>query len=287
MSSFFKPQAAKLFLLAACLLVTAATQAQIKTPAASPGAKLETTVGLTTVTVEYSRPSKNGRTIFGDLVPYETLWRTGANKNTTIAFSDDVTIGGTELKKGTYAIFTKPGKKQWEVIFYKNTDNWGLPENWVDSMIAVKVMATPVKNPSTETFTINIGHLTGGSCQLELAWDEIMVPVNIDVPTDKKVSANITQVMAGASANDYYNAARYYRESKKDLQQALTWMNKAVEMGRNEYWILRQKSLIEADLGDYKAAIATATLSLEKAKADKNNDYIKMNTDSIAAWSEK
>jgi hypothetical protein len=275
------------FLLSACLLIAATASAQIKTPAASPTAKLETTVGLTTVTVEYSRPSKNGREIYGNLVPYDALWRTGANKNTTIAFSDDVTIGGTEVKKGTYAIFTKPGKKSWEVYFYSATDNWGTPEKWDDAKVAAKVTATPVKSALAETFTINVGNVTSNAFQLELTWDETTVPVSIGVPTDKKVSANIEQVMAGPTGADYVNAARYYRESKKDLQQALVWMNKGIEMGRNEYWILRQKSLIEADLGDYKAAIATATLSLEKAKADGNNDYVKMNTDSIAEWSKK
>jgi hypothetical protein len=269
------------------LSVSTQLDAQIKTPAASPTAKMSTTVGLTDIGIEYSRPSKNGRKIFGDLVPFDAIWRTGANKNTTITFSDDVVIGGTELKKGDYAIFTKPGKTDWEVYFYNDTENWGSPEKWDDTKVAAKVMVTPQNVSNTETFTINLGNVTNESCTLDLTWDNLNVPVKIMVPTDKKVSANITQVMAGPSAGDYYNAARYYREAKKDLNQALAWMNKSVEMGNDKFWVLRQKSLIEADMGNYKAAITTANQSLAKAKEAGNNDYIKMNMDSIAAWSKK
>jgi hypothetical protein len=274
-------------LLVGCLFLMSNVGAQIKTPAASPGAKLETTVGLTTITLDYSRPSKSGRKIYGDLVPFDAMWRTGANKNSMITFGDDVMIGGKELKKGTYAIFAKPGKTSWEVNFYTDTENWGTPEKWDETKVAAKVNVAPQTVNTTETFTLGINNVTNSSCHLDITWDDVNVPVKIEVPTDKKVSANITQVMAGPSAGDYYNAARYYREAKKDLNQALTWMNKSIEMGNDKFWVLRQKSLIEADLGNYKAAIATANASLAKAKEAGNNDYIKMNMDSIAAWSKK
>ncbi|MBK8347930.1 MAG: DUF2911 domain-containing protein [Saprospiraceae bacterium] len=273
--------------LGACFCFTADVQAQIKTPAASPSAKLEASVGLTTVNLDYSRPSKNGRKIFGELVPYDVMWRTGANKNSIITFSDDVMIGGSEVKKGSYAVFSKPGKASWEVYFYSDTENWGTPEKWDETKVAAKVTVSPLQVSNNETFTLNLANVTNESCHLEILWDNVLVPVKIEVPTDKKVSANITQVMAGPSAGDYYNAARYYREAKKDLKQALAWMNKSIEMGNDKFWVLRQKSLIEADMGDYKAAIATANLSLAKAKEAANNDYIKMNMDSIGAWSKK
>jgi tetratricopeptide (TPR) repeat protein len=270
------------------LLVFNYAFSQIKVPAASPLAKSEYTVGLTTINLEYSRPSKNNRKIYGDLVPYNTLWRTGANKNSMVTFSDDVMIGGTEVKKGTYAIFAKPTIGEWEIYFYSNTENWGTPEKWDDASVAAKVMAIPVMlNNTVETFTINVGNITNTSCSLEIAWENLSVPVKIEVPTDKKVSANITQVMAGPSANDYYSAARYYREAKKDLNQALEWMDKSVSMGNNKFWHLRMKSLIEADLGNYKAAVATAKESLRLATEAGNNDYVKMNNDSIAEWSKK
>lgn len=262
--------------------------AQIKVPAASPLSKAEYTVGLSTINVEYSRPSKNNRKIYGDLVPYNTLWRTGANKNSMVTFSDDVRIGGKEVKKGTYAIFAKPTIGEWEVNFYSNTENWGTPEKWDDALVAAKVMVTPVMlNHTVETFTINVGNITNGSCHLEIMWDNLNVPVKVEVPTDKKVTDAITQTMAGPSANDYYNAARYYRESKKDLSQASQWMEKSVSMGNNKFWHLRQKSLLEADMGNYKAAVATANESLKLATEAGNNDYIKMNNDSIAEWSKK
>jgi hypothetical protein len=268
------------------LVINQNVNAQIKTPASSSPAKFETTVGLTTINLEYSRPSKNDRVIFGDLVPYNTMWRTGANKNSMITFSDDVMIGGNEVKKGTYAIFAKPSTSAWEVNFYGNTENWGVPENWDEALVAAKVMVTPSKTATvTETFTLNIGNVTNNSCHLELAWDNLLLPIKIDVPTDKKVNANIDQVMAGPTAGDYYNAARYYRESKKDLNKALEWMNKSIEMGNNKFWILRQKSLIEADMKNYRSAIETAKVSLEMSKEAKNNDYVKMNEDSIASWS--
>ncbi len=275
------------FFLVAAMFLSTVVSAQIKTPAASQTAKFQTTVGLTDVSLEYSRPNKNNRKIFGDLVAYDVLWRTGANKNSIVTFSDDVMVGGKELKKGSYAIFTKPGMTSWEVYFYSDTENWGTPEKWDDAKVAAKVMVAPASVSTVETFTINVDNVTNESFVLDIRWDNVSVPVKIEVPTDKKVTASITQTMAGPSAGDYYNAARYYREAKKDLSQALAWMNKSIEMGNDKFWVLRQKSLIEADMGNYKAAIATANMSLAKAKEAGNNDYVKMNTDSIAAWSKK
>ncbi|MBK9254567.1 MAG: DUF2911 domain-containing protein [Saprospiraceae bacterium] len=277
-----------LFCLVIFSLSSLNMSAQIKTPAASPLAKGEYSAGLTTVNLEYSRPSMNGRKIFGDLVPYNTMWRTGANKNSMITFSDDVKIGDSEVKKGSYAIFAKPGAASWEVYFYSDTENWGTPENWDDAKVAAKVMVTPTKLAnSIETFTINVGHLTNDYFHLEMMWENTNVAIKVEVPTDKKVSANIAQVMGGPTSGDYYNAARYYREAKKDLNQSLAWMNKSIEMGNEKFWVLRQKSLIQADLGDFKGAIETANKSLAMSKEAGNADYIKMNEDSIKQWSMK
>ena len=275
------------FTLLATMFLVFDMQAQIQTPAASQPAKFETTVGLTKVTLEYSRPSKRGRVIYGDLVPFNALWRTGANKNSMITFSDNVKIGTTEVKGGTYAIFAKPGKTSWEIFFYNDTENWGTPEKWDDAKVVAKVTATPYTIPMTETFTLGVNNVSNSGFALEMLWDNVGVNVNIDVLSDMKVLNSINKVMSGPSANDYYNAARYYRESGKDLKQALTWMNKSIEMGNDQFYILRQKSLIEADMGNYKDAIATAKKSIEKSKEAGNNDYIKMNTDSIEMWSKK
>ena len=261
--------------------------AQVQTPAASQSAKFETTVGLTKISLEYSRPSKKGRVVYGDLVPYNAMWRTGANKNSIVTFSDNVKIGGTEVKGGSYAIFTKPGKSSWDIYFYSDTENWGVPAKWDDAKVAAKVSVTPYTIPAVETFTIGIDNVSNEGCTLSILWDNVGVNVGIDAMSDQKVVNSINKVMSGPTAGDYYNAARYYRESKKDLKQALAWMDKSIEMGSDRFWVLRQKSLIQADMGNYKDAIATARLSLAKAKEAGNNDYIKMNNDSIEMWSKK
>ncbi|WP_417786356.1 DUF2911 domain-containing protein [Tenacibaculum sp.] len=259
--------------------------AQLKTPAPSPAAKLEQTVGLTDVSVEYSRPSMKGRTIFGNLVPYGKIWRTGANKNTTVTFSDDVTIDGKTLKKGTYALYTKPGKDSWEVIFYSDANNWGTPQKWDDSKVAVsttaKVEAMPVK---IETFTMSIDDLTNDSAVLGILWENAYVGVKFNTPTDKAVEKSIAQVMGGPSANDYFSSAVYYLQEGKDINKAKNWINKAVDMTKDQprFWYLRQQSLILAKAGDKKGAVKAAKASLAGAEKAGNADYVKMNKEFIA-----
>lgn len=259
--------------------------AQLKTPAPSPAAKLEQTVGLTDVSVEYSRPSMKGRTIFGNLVPYGKVWRTGANKNTTVTFSDDVTIDGKTLKKGTYALYTKPGKDSWEVLFYSDANNWGTPQKWDDSKVAVsttaKVEAMPVK---IETFTMSIDDLTNDSAVLGILWENAYVGVKFNTPTDKAVEKSIAQVMGGPSANDYFSSAVYYLQEGKDINKAKNWINKAVDMTKDQprFWYLRQQSLILAKAGDKKGAVKAAKASLAGAKEAGNADYVKMNKEFIA-----
>lgn len=275
-----------LFVMSMLFLSFQDADAQVKTPAASPAAKVMQTVGLTEVSIAYSRPGVKGRTIFGDLVPYDKMWRTGANKNPIITFSDDVMVGETALKKGEYAIFTKPGKMEWEVYFYTDTNNWGTPETWDEAKVAAKVMAKPMSlNHSLESFTMSIHNISDGGASLTIAWDKTAIQVPFTVPTDATVMASIDKIMAGPSANDYYNAARYYKDSGKDMAQALTWINKSLKMGGDKFWILRHKSLIQAKLGDKKGAIATAKKSKELAAAAGNDGYVKMNTVSIAEWS--
>ncbi|CAM1356766.1 MULTISPECIES: DUF2911 domain-containing protein [Tenacibaculum] len=259
--------------------------AQLKTPAPSPAAKLEQTVGLTDVSVEYSRPSMKGRTIFGDLVPYGKVWRTGANANTKVTFSDDVTIDGKTLKKGTYALYTKPGKDSWEVLFYSDANNWGTPQKWDDSKVAVsttaKVEAMPVK---IETFTMSIDDLTNDSAVLGILWENAYVGVKFNTPTDKAVEKSIAQVMGGPSANDYFSSAVYYLQEGKDINKAKNWINKAVDMTKDQprFWYLRQQSLILAKAGDKKGAVKAAKASLAGAKEAGNADYVKMNKEFIA-----
>src|SRR6056300_356136 len=150
--------------------------AQIQTPQPSPSTTLEQVVGLTEVKIEYSRPAMRGRTIMGDLVPYGSLWRTGANKNTTLSFSDPVTVGGQALAAGTYALFTRPGKSLWEVFFYTETENWGTPQEWQSKSVAavIEVPTQSLAEP-VESFSISIGELTNIGANIHLSWENTRV----------------------------------------------------------------------------------------------------------------
>jgi hypothetical protein len=276
----------KSVLFLSAILFTFSIQGQIQTPAPSPAAHMEQMVGLTEVTIDYSRPSMKGRTVFGNLVPFGKIWRTGANANTTISFSTDVTVDGQKLGKGTYALYTKPGKDAWEVYFYSDSDNGGLPQKWDDSKVVAKVSAKVYPmSMNVETFTISLDDLTNESAVLGILWEKTYVGVKFEVPTDATVMNNINRVMGGPTAQDYYAAAVYYMDSGKDIAQAKKWIDKSAAMTEKPaFWQLRQQSLIYAKAGDKKGAIETAKKSLEAAKVAGNADYVKMNEDSLKEW---
>ncbi|MBA3985446.1 MAG: DUF2911 domain-containing protein [Flavobacteriales bacterium] len=276
----------KITILFAFLFVSAFTYAQIASPAASPSSKIEQAVGLTDVTIEYARPSMKGRTIFGDLVPYGKLWRTGANARTKITFSNDVTIGGKDLKKGTYALFTIPNQNQWEVILYTEYQANGAPRELDESKVAARFNTTPmVTSMARESFTIEIASLSNSGATIFLLWDKVRVPINFTVPTDKEVMANIERAMSGPSSSDFFTAAMYYYDEGKDIGKAKEWMEKAMAGNQNPaFWQLRSQSLIYAKAGDKKQAIETAKKSLAAAQAAGNADYVKMNQDSLKEW---
>lgn len=274
-------------LLFACAMVlsTQLLVAQVKAPAASPACKMTQTVGLTDISLEYARPGVKGRTIFGDLVPYDKMWRTGANKNSIVTFSDDVMVGDQKLAKGSYAIFATPGKSSWKVDFYTDTENWGTPREWDASKVAGSVMLSPSKTSApVERFAITVENMTDTGADLVIAWADTKVAMPITVPTDELVMATIDKTMAGPSANDYYSAGRYYRDSGKDLNKALEYINKSLEIGGDRFWIVRQKALTLAKMGKYKDAIATAEKSIALAKEAGNEGYVKNNMKSIAEW---
>lgn len=276
----------KIILLLAMVSASYTLNAQITTPQPSPATTIKQVVGLTDVTLEYSRPAMKGRTIFGDLVPYGRVWRTGANKNTVITFSDNVKIGGKDLKAGSYAIYTTPGESVWEINFYTDTNNSGVPQNWDASKVAAIVKANPTKTTEkVESFTIAINNLSDNGAHLEISWSDTKVAIPFEVPTDATVTSNITKIMNGPGAGDYYAAAVYYLSADKDITKAKEWIDKAMSMTEKPaYWQLRQQSLIYAKAGDKKGAIAAAKKSLAGAEEAKNMDYVKMNTDSLKEW---
>ena len=273
-----------LFLLA--IAASLSLEAQINTPAPSPASKLMQTVGLTEVMVDYSRPSMRGRTVYGDLVPYGKLWRTGANAYTKVSFDTDVTIAGQPVKAGTYSLFTKPGEKNWEVFFYTDTEGGGTPSDWNESKVVAKatVPVYPMEMP-VETFTITIDDVKSNGANLGIIWENTYVAIPFEVPTDATVMKSIDRALGGPTAGDYYAAAVYYASEGKDIKKAKEWMDKAMQMTEKPaFWQLRQQSLILAKAGDKKAAIEVAKKSLAAAKEAGNDDYVKMNTDSLKEW---
>lgn len=258
---------------------------QITMPQPSPLSTVTQKLGLNDFTVTYSRPSAKGRKVFGDLVPYNELWRTGANKCTKFSTSDSVKVGGKKFGKGDYSLFAIPGEKEWTIIINKNADMSGT-SNYKQEEDVVRFNVPVVTNSFTETFTIGFGNLTATSADVEITWENVKVKFAIEVSYDDKVMKNIDAVL-NASPSSYFQAARYYYDTNRDSKQALEWINKALEMGGDKYWILRVKSLIQARLEDYKGAIETAVKSRDLAKADDDGTYVKMNEASIAEWTPK
>ncbi|MFK7935245.1 MAG: DUF2911 domain-containing protein [Saprospiraceae bacterium] len=277
-----------LSLLAVLALFATDVTAQIKTPSASPSAKFTTTVGLTDVAVEYSRPSMKGRTIFAadGLVPFGKVWRTGANSATKVTFADDVKVAGQDVKAGSYAVLTKPMAGEWTVMFFPyEKGSWS---SYVEKTPAVTVQAkTKNLGASMETFLINVGKVTDKSAHIQFIWDDVMASVPMSVMVDERVMASIEKTLSGPTGGDYYNAGTYYHTAGKDLNQALTYVQKATKVAEPKFWQVRREALILADLGRTKEAVAAANLSKDLAMKAGNDDYVRMNEASIKEWTAK
>ena len=273
-------------------LISYFNYSQIKTPRVSPASAIEQMVGLTEIEVQYSRPSKRGRDIFGNVVPFGKIWRTGADNCTTINFSTDVVIDSQTIQSGKYSIFSIPNKQSWDIILYSDIDLWGVPRDWDDDKIVFKSTYKTNKpdiNSIDETFTISFLNITNNDADMTFSWDGLSVTVNIIVPTKKIVSDNIKQVMAGSpSASDYYSAAVYYKQENINLDTALKWINKAIDLFENpRFYQLRQQSMIMAANKKYSDAIVVAKESLKLSIEADNMDYVKMNKESISEWTNK
>ncbi|MFZ4542732.1 MAG: DUF2911 domain-containing protein [Saprospiraceae bacterium] len=277
----------KILFLAISSLFVFGVQAQIKAPQPSPTSKITQAVGLSEITIEYSRPGMKGRKIFGGLVPFNELWRTGANASTKLTFGENVKIAGQDLKKGTYALFTIPGEKEWTIIIHKNLEHWGT-DDYKQEEDMFRFVAKPIALSSpVESFTMSVDNLKSGSCEITMSWEKTAVSIPVTLNTDEAMVSSIKKAMDGPSAGDYYAAARYYHEENKDAKQALDWVNKSLEKGGDKFWILRLKALLQAKNGDYAGAIATAEKSSELAKKEDNADYPRMNDESIKEWKTK
>jgi Protein of unknown function (DUF2911) len=265
----------KKIILAFMLLSTtvAFSQPVLKTPAPSPLQTVTQAFGLGEVKVEYSRPGIKGRVVFGELVPYNAIWRTGANQATKITIGDDIKINGTGLSAGTYALYTMPNATEWDVMFYKDLTLGGDVANYKpeNEVLRFKIKPTTM-NDKMETFTIAFNDVAGTTCKLDLMWENTRVSIPLMADIDAKIVKNIETIMGG-DKRPYYSAANYYFENGKDLNKALEWASKAATENPDAYWVSHLKAKIQLKLNDTKGAIATATASMEKAKADKDDHY--------------
>ena len=263
-----------LLLLTSCICYSYAQD--LKTPQPSPTEQVKQNFGLSAIELSYSRPGMKGRTIFGDLVPYGKVWRTGANQATTLTFGDDVTIGDTKIPAGKYGLLTIPGANEWTVIITKQLDVTS-PAAYKQDQDVVRVKIKPETMPfSVETFTILFGNITSSSCELELLWDNVFVAVPITTDVDSKVSAQIKEIMEGDN-KPYFQAALYYIENGKDLNQAVQWLDKAIAQNPDGFFIYYQKARALAKLGKKQEAIIASNKSKELAIKAKNDDYVALN----------
>lgn len=268
----------KLIVAAAALIGFTVTDAQpLTTPQASPTQTIKQNFGLSTVELSYSRPGIKGRKVFGDLVPYGQVWRTGANNATTLTFGDEVMIGGTKVPAGKYGLLTIPDAKEWTIIISKQTDVTS-PDAYKQDQDVVRLKATPMPMPfPIETFTISFDEVKSNSLTMGLLWDNLYVPVPISTDVDTKVMKSIDNIM-NKDNKPYYQAATYYYDSGKDLNQALTWVNKAVEANPNaQPWVHTLKTRILAKMGKKEEAMAAAKNAIRVANETKFPEFVKQN----------
>lgn len=267
-------------LLTAVMLFSAtAVVAQIDTPKPSPGATVTQTVGLVDISVVYSRPGMKDRAIFGELVPFDKIWRTGANKATMIKFDETVEFAGKAVPAGSYSLFTIPSKGEWTIIINKNTELWGAGDYKEEEDVA-RVQVKAMKMASTcESFTIDFSNFSSNGAHLNLMWENTMVAIPLTVDTESKVMAQIKAQLVDAAPDadikdgTYMAAGRYYADNGKDKAQALAWMEKAIEMKPEAFWYIHYKAELQAAMGKTKEAIKTAEKSLELAKASERGDF--------------
>ena len=267
----------KLFLVLVALALFNFTQAQgLKTPSPSTSQTVKQEFGLGSIELSYSRPNTKGRTIFGDLVPFGAVWRTGANSATTLTFSEEVIIGGKNIPAGKYGLLSMPGAAEWTIIITKQLDVTS-PSAYKQEMDVVRVTVPAVAMPyAIESFMILFENVSSNSLELMIIWEKTAVSLPIKVDIDSKIMAQIESLM-NTENKPYFNAAMYYIDNNKDLNKAAGWLEKATAQTPNAYWIWYQKARCLALLGKKAEAMTTSIKSLELAKVGKNPDYVTLN----------
>lgn len=259
------------------LMFIPASAQSLKIPAPSPLQTVTQAFALGEIKIEYSRPSVKGRVIFGDLVPYGKIWRTGANAATKITLSDDLNIGGKDIKAGTYALYSIPNQNEWEVMLYSdlalggNTADYDATKETARFKIKPAAMADKM-----ETFTIAINNIANTSCSIDMIWDKTRISIPVKTEIDARIMKQIDEVM-GDTKKPYFQAANYYYENDKDLEKAAEWCSKAMANNPKGFWISHTMAKIKMKQKNYTEAIRYAEVSKSEATAQKNDEYIKMN----------
>ena len=271
-------------LLIAVLLAATQAWAQLETPQPSPLSTVSQRVGLAEVTVTYSRPGMRGREIMGELVPYDQLWRTGANRATKVSFSDEMSVAGTTVPAGDYALFTIPGEEEWTIILNKNTEQGGTGDYQEEEDAMRAQVPVEAAGDTYETFTISFANLTQTGADMNILWENTRVTIPLEDPNvDQKVMAQIEEQMANmgddaqANAGLYFQAASYYFANDKDLQQAQEWIDQAVAADDTKYWMVHLQAKIHAANENYEEAKAAAQKSMKLAEENGNQDYVRLN----------
>ena len=266
--------------LAVCSAIVFSYAQAIVTPQPSPTQTVKQNFSVGSIELNYSRPAVKGRKVYGDLVPFGNVWRTGANSATTLTFSDDVNIGGKDIKAGKYGLLSIPGASEWTLIITKDV-NVNAPSLYKPENDVVRVMARAVQIPmSIENFTIQFANITNSTCELQLMWENTVVVLPIKANTDAKVMAQIDNIF-NKDNKPYFAAASYYFENGKDMAMARTWVDKALAEPANAkaYWMTLLKARIHEKMGDKNGAKNMAEKTIALATEAKNDDYVKMATD--------
>lgn len=259
-----------------CAILFTADAQPLKTPQPSTTQTIKQDFGTGNIELSYSRPAMKGRKIFGDLVPFGKVWRTGANSATTLTFSDSVTIGGTKLAPGKYGLLSIPNKDQWTLIISKQTDVTS-PAAYKQESDAARVNVKPVSlKDAVETFTMQFANVKSNSTDLQIMWDNVAVSLPITTDVDAKVMAQINNLINNDN-RPYFQAAMFYMETGRDLNQAVSWLDKAIEQNPKAFWVYHQKANALAKLGKKSEAKAAAQKSMEIAKEAQSDDYVELN----------
>lgn len=268
----------KNILPAALLLAGTAVMSaqQLKVPAPSPFQSIKQNFALSEITIEYSRPSAKNRVVFGDVVPFGKIWRTGANASTRIGFGEDVKVEGTAIPSGTYALYTIPNKDSWELLFYKDLTLGGNVNEYKKENEVARITVKPTAIcEKVETMTFDIADMSSSQASIRLNWENTRVTFTVKTEIDDRVMKGIDKALE-KDTRPYYQAASYYYDNNKDLAKAAEWVDKAISQNPKAFYMYLLKAKIKAKQGDKKAALAAAEQVIPLAKEAKNDDYVRM-----------